>query len=55
VELPAELQELTRLTSFAVEFRYDDPGELYSDPIDREWVREMIRSAREWADSFVSA
>lgn len=54
VELPQDLQDLPRLSPFAVQFRYDDPGDLSSDPMDRQWVRNIIQSARQWADSYVS-
>ncbi len=54
VKLPDGLHELKRLTPFAVEYRYDDPGELSSDPVDRQWVRDVIQHAHKWADAIVS-
>jgi len=52
VDFPAELEELKRLSPFAVEFRYDllPWGKTEEITIDFGFFRELVRSLRKWAE-----
>ena len=51
---PEELDEVRRLTPFAVEFRYDDlPEETGEKPLDRAWIATAVGSVREWAEGII--
>ncbi len=47
VELPADFEELARLTPWAVERRYGDPFD--PEPLDRKWALRRVAQTEEWA------
>lgn len=49
---PAERDELTALTDYAVTFRYDDPVE-YDEPLDRGRAVELVDRVEAWATNLV--
>jgi len=53
VELPADSDELARLTPWAVERRYGDPFD--PEPLDREWAVKLVGSTEDWAGRAFSA
>src|SRR5712692_4717743 len=50
LDFPKELEDITRLTPFAVGFRYDAPRK----SLDREWVSDRIKGTRAWAEGILS-
>ncbi len=47
IEPPADIDELTQLTPWAVERRYGDPFD--PEPLDRPWAVEVVTRTEEWA------
>ena len=53
IPFPKELEGVTDLTPFAVNFRYEDmPPEMVQDS-HPQWVKEDLRLTRAWAESML--
>jgi HEPN domain-containing protein len=51
--VPADLEEIERLTPFAAEFRYTElPAQR---PFDRSWALDIVRRVKAWAEAVVRA
>ncbi len=51
VMYPGSLEEVRRLTPFAVALRYDDIPEESDLPFDRSWVLDCLAKVRAWSES----
>jgi len=51
VPYPAELEEVRRLTPFAVAFRYDEVPDEPERQLDRAWVSACLSGVRAWCES----
>jgi hypothetical protein len=45
------MDEVRRLTPFAVELRYDQLSEADEEHLDRSWAVDCVRRTRQWAES----
>ena len=54
LELPAEFEELSRLTPFAVEYRYEFYAEEVEPPLDRQSVLDQVRRLRAWVENLIA-
>lgn len=54
IDFPDSLEEVRRLSPFAVEFRYDELPEEKEEPFDREWVRTYLHQIKMWSEMFLS-
>lgn len=53
VVYPGGLEEVRRLTPFAVAFRYDNVPEESDLPFDRSWVLDCLARVRAWSESML--
>ena len=53
IAFPAELDQVRRLTPFAVAFRYDELPPQPQQPFDRAWALDCVRQVRAWAESLL--
>ncbi len=51
IAVPEDLEEIRRLTPFAVAFRYDEVTEEPERLFDRAWALGCVRSVRAWVES----
>ncbi len=51
IAFPAGLDEIRRLSPFAVAFRYDDLPIESEGPFDRSWSANCVRKIRSWAEA----
>ena len=51
--IPANLEDIRRLTPFAIAFRYDDLPSEPSARLDRTWTLDRVQQARAWAESMI--
>jgi len=53
IPMPPVAEELSGLTPYAVELRYDQPPLDAEEPkrLDREWALDCVRQVRTWAES----
>jgi len=53
IAFPPELDQVRRLTPFAVAFRYDELPPEQQEPFDRSWALDCVRRVRVWCESFL--
>ncbi len=53
ISYPEGLDEVRRLTPFAVAYRYDEIPEEPEQPFDRAWALDCLRRVRAWSESFL--
>ena len=53
IAFPSELDQVRRLTPFAVAFRYDELPPQPQQPFDRLWALDCVRQVRTWAESLL--
>ena len=53
IAVPSELDQVRRLTPFAVAFRYDELPPQPQQPFDRSWALDCFRQVRAWAESLL--
>ena len=53
IAVPSELDQVRRLTPFAVAFRYDELPPQPQQPFDRLWALDCVRQVRTWAESLL--
>jgi HEPN domain-containing protein len=51
ISYPGEIDEVRRLTPFAVAYRYDEIPEEMEQPLDRAWALDCLRRVRAWSES----
>jgi len=51
ISYPAELEDVRRLTPFAVAYRYDEVPEEAEQPLNRDWALDCLRKVRAWSEA----
>jgi HEPN domain-containing protein len=51
ISYPEDIEEIRRLTPFAVAFRYDDVPDEPEQAFDRAWVLQCVRKVRAWSEA----
>jgi len=53
ISYPEDIEEIRRLTPFAVAFRYDDVPDEPEQAFDRAWVLQCVRKVRAWCEAIL--
>jgi HEPN domain-containing protein len=53
IAFPPDLDQVRRLTPFAVAFRYNELPPQQQRPFDRSWALDCVRRVRAWAKSLL--